>query len=185
MRKVIAAMNMTLDGFCDHTLGKADEELHRHYTELLESGGTALYGRITYQLMEFWPTLLANPSGNKGMDDFAVAIDNIPKVVFSHTLKELTWKTARLATRDLREEVLALKQETGKPILVCSPSLIVTLLNLKLIDELQLCVQPTIAGKGLPLFRNINELIDLTLLKTKTLNSTGSFIYYYEPLSND
>ena len=76
MRKIIAAINMTLDGYCDHTYGIADEELHQHYTDLLGNAGTLVYGRITYQLMEgYWPTLLKNPSGNKAMDEFALAIE--------------------------------------------------------------------------------------------------------------
>ena len=65
MRKVIAAINMTLDGFCDHTAGIPDEEIHQHYTELLNEGDAILYGRITYQLMEYWQPLVKNPSGEK------------------------------------------------------------------------------------------------------------------------
>jgi dihydrofolate reductase len=187
MRKVIAAINMTLDGFCDHTVMIADEEIHQHYTELLRSGETVLYGRITYQLMEFWPSLLKNPSGNKAMDDFAVAIDNIPKVVFSRTLQHIDpiaigWETARLATRDFKEEISALRQETGKDILIGSRSLIIESLNLGLIDEFQLCVQPIIAGKGLALFENIDHRIDLRLLKTKKFSKSGSVTHYYEPV---
>src|SRR6476646_3299974 len=98
MRKVIAAMNITLDGFCDHTAGIADEEIHQHYTELLRSADAVLYGRITYQLMEYWRTVLNNPTGKKAMDDFAVAIDNTPKIVFSRTLKNVDWKSAKLAS---------------------------------------------------------------------------------------
>jgi dihydrofolate reductase len=182
MRKVIAAINMTLDGFCDHTSLIADEEIHQHYTELLRSGGALLYGRITYQLMEFWPPLLKNPSGNKAMDEFAVAIDRVPKIVFSRTLKDIQWETARLAKRGLEEEVSALRQEAGKDIFVGSRSLIIALLNLNLIDELQLCVQPIIAGKGLPLFENINDRTELTLLKTKTFANSGSVLFYYDPV---
>ncbi len=63
MRRAIAAINMTLDGFCDHTAGIADEELHQHYAELIDNAGVILYGRITYQLMQYWQTLLNNPSG--------------------------------------------------------------------------------------------------------------------------
>ena len=135
MRKVIAAINMTLDGFCDHTAIIADDEIHQHYSELLLSAGTILYGRITYQLMEYWPTILKNPTGNKSMDEFAEVIDKIPKIVFSHTLKTVEWKTAKLAKRDLKEEVLELRQQKGKDILVGSPSLIVALSQLDLIDE--------------------------------------------------
>src|SRR5262245_62202075 len=126
MRKLIAAMNMTLDGFCDHTVMIADDEIHQHYTELLKSADAVIYGRITYQLMEYWPTVLENPTGNKAMDDFAIAIDNIPKIVFSHTLQHVEWKTASLAKKEIKEEVLELKQETSKDILVGSRSIIVT-----------------------------------------------------------
>jgi len=87
MRKVIAAINMTLDGFCDHTAISPDEEIHQHYADLLDSADVILYGRITYQLMQFWQPLITNPSGEKSMDDFALAIDKIPKIVFSHTLE--------------------------------------------------------------------------------------------------
>ena len=182
MRKLIAVMNMTLDGFCDHTAMIADDEIHQHYSELLRSAGTVLYGRITYQLMEYWPTVVKNPTGNKSMDEFAVVIDNIPKIVFSHTLQHVEWKTARLAKRDLKEEVLALRQSPNggsKDILVGSPSLIVALSQLNLIDEYQLGVQPTVLGSGLPLFKNITDRIDLKLLKTKTFGC-GAIMLYYE-----
>ncbi len=184
MRKLIAAINMTLDGFCDHTAISPDDEIHQHYSELLSSAGTILYGRITYQLMEYWITIVKNPTGNKAIDDFAVTIDNIPKIVFSHTLKKLEWETAKLAMRDLKEEVLSLKQQTGKSILVGSPSLIITLLKHNLIDEFQLCVHPIVIGKGLPLFRDINDSLNLTLLKTKTFGS-GAIVLYYEPKKDD
>jgi dihydrofolate reductase len=185
MKKVIAAMNMTLDGFCDHTSGIPDEEIHRHYADLLRSADTVLYGRITYQLMEYWRTVLENPTGDAAMDDFAVAIDNTPKVVFSNTLKTVDWKSARLANQNLENEVLELKQSRhggSKDVYVCSPSLIVALTKLNVIDEYQLCVHPVIAGSGLPLFKNISEQIILKLIKTKTFGG-GAVILYYEPKS--
>ena len=172
---------MTLDGFCNHTAMIADDEIHQHYSELLRSAGTLLYGRITYQLMEYWPTVLKNPTGNKSMDEFAEVIDKIPKIVFSRTLKNVEWKTARLAKRDIKEEVLELRQEAGKDILVGSPSLIVALSQLELIDEYQLGVQPTVLGSGLPLFKNIRDRIDLKLLKTKTFGC-GAVMLYYESI---
>jgi dihydrofolate reductase len=146
MRKVIAAMNMTLDGFCDHTAGIADEELHQHYCDLLNDEGSILYGRITYQLMEsYWPDIVKNPTGEKSTDDFAVAIQKIPKIVFSRTLKSIQWENTKLAKRSLEEEVSELKQSADagkKNILVGSPSLILALTNLNLIDEYQLCIHP-------------------------------------------
>jgi dihydrofolate reductase len=183
MRKVIAAINMTLDGFCDHTGMVADAGIHQHYCELLRSAGGILYGRITYQLMEsYWPAVVENPTGNKATDDFAVAIQDIPKLVFSRTLKNAGWKNAALAKRDIREEVSALRQEdAGKDILVGSPGLIAALTKLNLIDEYQLCVHPVIAGSGLPLFKNINNRIILKLVKTKIFNTSGATLLYYEP----
>jgi dihydrofolate reductase len=180
MRKIIAAMNMTLDGFCDHTAMIADEEIHDHYSELLRSGGTVLYGRITYQLMEYWPTVLKDPTGNRSMDEFAEVIDKIPKIVFSNTLQHVEWKTATLAKRDIKEEVSELKRQAGKDILVGSPSLIIACMNLDLIDEYQLSVQPTVLGSGLPLFKNIKDRVDLKLIKTKTFGC-GAVTFYYEP----
>ena len=184
MRKVIAAINMTLDGFCDHTAGIPDEEIHQHYTELLNEGDAILYGRITYQLMEYWQPLVKNPSGEKTMDDFAMAIDKIPKIVFSHTLKNVEWESAKLANRVIEEEVLELKQQPGRDILVGSRSLIIQLMKLNLIDEYQLCVHPVVAGSGLPLFENINDRTILKLIKTKTF-SGGAVTLYYEPTKND
>ncbi|NJO90861.1 MAG: dihydrofolate reductase [Chloroflexia bacterium] len=183
MRRIIAALNMTLDGFCDHTAGLPDEEIHQHYTELLGQGDAILYGRTTYQLMEFWRTFLENPSEEKSMNDFAIAIDKIPKIVFSHTLKNLDWNTAIIANRDLKETVIELKQShhnRGKDIFVGSRSLIVQLINLNLIDEFQLCIYPVVAQKGLPLFENINNRTIFKLVKTKTFNG-GAIILYYEP----
>ena len=171
---------MTIDGFCDHTAGIPDEEIHQHYAELLDNAGVVLYGRITYQLMQFWQTLLKNPSGEKTMDDFAIAIDKIPKIVFSHTLKNVEWDSAKLANRTIEEEVLELKKQPGRDILVGSRSLIIQLMKLNLIDEYQLCVHPVVAGGGLPLFENLNDRTVLKLLKTKTF-SGGAVTLYYEP----
>ena len=181
MRKLIAAINMTLDGFCDHTAMIADDEIHQHYNELLSNADTLIYGRITYQLMEsYWPSVVKNPTGNKPMDEFAVLIDNISKIVFSRTLKNVDWKNTKLKKEVIKEEILELKQQAGKNILVGSPSLIVALTQLDLIDEYQLGVQPIVLGSGLPLFKNIKDRIDLKLLKTKTFGC-GAVTLYYEP----
>jgi len=88
MRKVIAAFNMTLDGDSNHTTGVPSEDLHEHYSELLNNTGVILYGRTTYELMQFWKTILQNPTGKKSMDDFSISIDKIPKLVFTNTLKD-------------------------------------------------------------------------------------------------
>lgn len=183
MGKLIAAINMTLDGFCDHTAINPDDEIHQHYADLLSSADTVLYGRITFHLMEYWRTVVENPTGNKATDEFALIMDKIPKIVFSHSLKNVEWESAKLATRSLEEEVLELKQslnQGSKDILVGSRSLIIQLMKLNLIDEYQLCVHPVVAGGGLSLFENMQDRKALQLIKTKTFGS-GAVTLYYEP----
>jgi dihydrofolate reductase len=182
MRNIIAALNMTVDGICDHTAGIPDEEIHQHYTELLGQGDAILYGRTTYELMEFWRTILENPSEEKSLNDFAIAIDRIPKIIFSHTLKNVDWKSATIAKRDLKDEVLELKKQSGKDIFIGSRSLIIQLLKLNLIDEFQLCIHPMVEGNGLPLFEDINDRIIFKLVKNKTFKN-GAIILYYQPIN--
>jgi dihydrofolate reductase len=182
MRKIIAAINMTLDGFCDHTSMIADDEIHQHYNELLDSADTLIYGRTTYQLMEnYWPSIVKNPTGNKQTDEFAVLIDDISKIVFSRTLKNVDWKNTTLKKEIIKEEMIALRQSSGsKNTVVGSPSLIAAFAQLGLIDEYQLAIQPTVLGNGLALFKNIRDRIDLTLLQTKTFGC-GVVALYYAP----
>ncbi len=178
MSKVIAAINMTLDGYCDHTAVNPDETIHDHYTELLKSAGAILYGSTTYKLMQYWQDLLQHPSGKPAMDNFAKSIDQIPKIVFSHQLKDTGWDTATLAQQSLDATVVALKQQPGKPVLVGSPGLIRQLLALNLVDEYQICIHPVVAGGGKPLFENVDRTL-FKLVNTKTFAS-GAVILYYE-----
>ena len=181
MRKLIAAINVTLDGFCNHDAMIADDEIHQHYNDLLHIAGALLYGRITYQLMEsYWPDIVKNPTGNKPTDDFAVLIDNIPKIVFSRTLKSVDWKNTTLKHELIKEEISGLKAEASKDIFAGSPGLISALTQMNLIDEYQLCIHPVIVGKGLPLFKDIRDRVELKLLKTKTFGC-GAVLHYYEP----
>ncbi len=177
---------MSLDGNCDHRAGIADEEIHQHYTDLLRNADTILYGRITYQLMEYWRTFAENPSGEKAMDEFAFVMDNIPKIVFSHTLKNVDWPSAKLAKQPIEKVILELQQSCNsgrKDILVGSRSLIIQLLKLNLIDEFQLCIQPILAGEGIQLFKNIDQKTFLKLKSTKIF-SGGAVVLYYEPIKN-
>lgn len=178
MTKVIAAINMTIDGFCDHTILSPDEEVHDHYTNLLNGAGAILYGRTTYQLMEFWRSLLETPSPEKSMNDFATAIDKVPKVVFSRTLKEVDWQTASLSDRSPEEEIASLRRQLNKNIFIGSRSIMLQLMKANLIDEYQLCVHPLLAGGGLPLFDNINNRTLLKLTGTKTFRGGAVTLYY-------
>jgi dihydrofolate reductase len=179
MGKLIAAINMTLDGFCDHTAVDPDETIHEHYADLIADADAILYGRTTFQLMEYWRDLLKNPSGNEAMDNFAIAMDKVPKIVFSRTLKNVEWESARLASRDIATEVLDLKRQMDGNILVGSPGLIVSLTNLNLIDEYQICIHPVVVGIGLPLFKNIHKRLSLVLTTTKTFTSGAVVLYYH------
>lgn len=178
MRKVIAAFNMTLDGNCDHTAGLPDEVVHRHYSDLLDRSDVILYGRTTCQLMEFWRTILENPSGEKAMDTFAAAIDRIPKIIFSRSLKQVDWKSASLAERELKETVELYKRQPGRDILIGSRSLIQQLMKLRLIDELQLCIHPVVAGKGMSLFEDMDPTV-LRLVNAKRFDG-GAIVLYYK-----
>jgi len=172
---------MTLDGFCDHTSMIADDEIHQHYNDLLSEADTLIYGRTTYQLMEsYWPAVVREPTGNKPTDDFAVLIDGISKIVYSRTLKNVDWNNTELKNELVKEEILELKQKIGKNILAGSPSMIVAFSQLGLVDEYQLGLHPSVVGTGLPLFKNINDRIDLKLSKTKTFGC-GALMLYYEP----
>lgn len=180
MRKVIASINMTLDGFCDHTAVEPDDGLMEHFNDVLKNAGAMLYGRTTYQLMEsYWPTLVKTPSGNPLDDEFAVLMETLPKVLFSRTLHEVTWTQARLAKGSLEAEIRELRQQPGKPVYIGSPGLIAEATKLRLVDEFQLVVHPVIAGNGLPLFRDLSEQVPLKLIKSKILGS-GAVVLYYE-----
>jgi len=169
---------MTLDGVCDHTAVTPDESLHDHYTDLLRTAGAILYGRKTFHLMEYWRSVAEFPTGNNSLDEFARVMNAVPKVVFSRTLTQTDWSSARIATRDLQAEAEDLKQQDGLPLYAGSPGLISSLTDLNLIDEYQICLHPVIAGSGLPLFRNLTRNKSLNLVQTKQLAS-GALILYY------
>lgn len=185
MRKLIATINLTLDGFCDHTVMTADQSLHQHFSDLLRDSGVILYGRTTYQLMEsYWPLVVEKPTGDRSTDEFALNLQRIPKLLFSRTLTRVTWENTTLATRSIEEEVQELKHTPGKDIVAGSPSMIVALTNLKLVDEYQLCIHPVIAGGGLPLFRGVTGGTVLKRIGTKAFDS-GAVLQCYVPVTRD
>ena len=189
MRKIIASINITPDGFCDHTAATADEELHEHFNKLFRNVDAALLGKVTYQLMESaWPPLVEKPSGLKAIDEFAILMDTMPKIVFSKTLKTLPWKNSHLAVGSLNREVEKLKQQSGKNILAGGPSILSQLTKFGLIDEYQFLVHPILAGKGKRFFETLNLESNrhLKLINTKTLNS-GVIILSYQSanINND
>ena len=186
MRKLIAAMNMTIDGFCDHTAMIADEEIHEHYNDLLRNTGMLIYGRITYQLMEsYWPAVVKNPTGDKASNEFALAIQDVPKIVFSKTLKEVAWENTTLFSAIDPEEIKKWKNlstgsgPTGDMVIFGSGTIVQEMARLGLIDEYRLMVNPVILGKGKPMFKDV-PMSTLTLLNTRTFGN-GNVLLYYEP----
>lgn len=181
MNKVIAAINMTLDGVFDHTAVQASAELHQHYAELINQADVILYGRISYQLMEYWKTVVAHPTGNKSTDDFAVSMDKIEKIVFSRTLEASKWDTATIAEDAPEKLVSKLKMQQAGTILIGSRSLLIQLMKFNLVDEFQLCIHPVIAGRGALLFEQQDWQQSFRLINTRSLDS-GALVVYYQPV---
>ena len=174
MRKLIFAINITLDGCCDHTKTIADEELLEHYTDLLRDVDLFVYGRKTYQLMvPYWPDVLKNPSETKADREFARAFDSTYKVVFSRSLSSVEERNTRVTRANLRDEILKLKQEQGKNILAGGVDIPSQLMELGLVDEYRFVVQPIVAGDGRRLLEGVSlpEKLQLKLVETKTLKS--------------
>ena len=174
MRNVIYAINITLDGCCDHTKGIADEELLEHYSQLLRDVDLLAYGRKTYQLMvPYWPDVARDPSSTKADKEFAQTFCSKNKVVFSRSLESAEDKTTRIVHGNLRDEILKLKQESGKPILAGGVDIPSQLIQLGLVDEYRIVVQPVIAGEGRRLLEGVSlpEKLKIKLVESKTLKS--------------
>jgi dihydrofolate reductase len=182
MRKLIYAINLTIDGCFDHTNANPDDELLEFFTNLLQDAGLLAYGRITYQLMiPYWPDVLKNPSGQTKADiEFARVFDSKEKVVFSQSLVRVEDKNSRIVRTKPEDEILKLKQEDGKNILLGGVALPSYLTELGLVDEYIFVVHPVIAGKGKRLLEGISlqERLQLKLVESKTLKS-GCVVLHY------
>src|SRR5271154_804143 len=158
MRNVIYAINLTLDGCCDHTKFNPAEDLLEHYTRLLrDDTGVLVYGRKTYQLMvPYWPDVAKSQSETKADIEFAQAFDSLNKVVFSRSLASAEDGNTRIVRTNLQDEILKLKQEPGKSILVGGVDIPSQLIKLGLVDEYRIAIAPIIAGKGRRLMEEIS-----------------------------
>ncbi len=174
MRNLIFGINITLDGCCDHTTQFADEETHEYWTGVLREAGLLVYGRKTYELMvPFWPEVAKMQSATKALNEFARVFDSINRVVFSRTLDSAEDKNTRIVRTDLRDEILKLKQEQGKNILVGGVDIPSQLIQLGLVDEYRFVVGPVIAGEGRRLLDGVNLLkkLQLKLIESKIFKS--------------
>jgi dihydrofolate reductase len=173
MRNVIFAINITLDGCCDHTKTIADEELLEYYTHLLRDVDLLAFGRKTYQLMvPYWPDIAKNHSAAKAENEFADTFDSIDKIVFSQSLDRAEGNT-RIVRTGLQDEILKLKQEQGKNILIGGVSIPSQLIELGLVDEYRFVVQPIVAGEGRRLSEGVGlrERLQLKLVAWKIFKS--------------
>lgn len=174
MRNVIFAINTTLDGCCDHTKGLADDETHEYFTHLLRKVDLLVFGRKTYELMvPFWPEVAKTQSMSRAENEFARTFDSIQKVVFSRSLGSAEDKKTRIIRTNLRDEMLKLKQEPGKDILVGGVSLPSQLIELGLVDEYRFVVGPILAGEGRRLMEGVSlpETLQLRLVESKSFKS--------------
>ena len=185
MRNLIYAINLTLDGCCDHTKFNPDDDLLEHYTHLLRDEADVLvYGRKTYQLMvPYWPDIAKSQSEAKADIEFAQAFVSRKKVVFSRSLASPEDGSSRIVRTNLRDEILKLKQEPGKDILVGGVDIPSQLTELGLIDEYRIVVAPVIVGEGRRLFEGVNlqEKHRLKLVESKTFKSGSVALRYLKP----
>ena len=183
MRKLFSFNMVTLDGFFedpDHDISwhNVDAEFNEFAIEQTSAVDALLFGRVTYQLMaNYWPT----PTAIETDPIVAGLMNRLPKVVFSRTLEKAEWNNTKLIKDHIAEEILKLKQQPGKDLaLFGSANLMSTLMQLNLIDEHRIMVNPVILGDGNPLFKRTNDKQNLKLIKTRTFGN-GNVLLCYQP----
>jgi dihydrofolate reductase len=181
MRKLIFAINITLDGCCDHTKQIADEETHEFFTQLMRDVDLLVFGRKTHQLMvPFWPEVAKNQSMTRASNEFARTFDSMNKIVFSRSLDGAEDRNTRIVRTNLRDEILKLKQEEGKNILVGGVDIPSQLMELGLVDEYRFVVGPILAGEGRRLLEGVSlpEKLQLKLVESKFFESGCVALHY-------
>lgn len=183
MRKVFLFMMVSLDGFFEgpnheldwHNVG---EEFNEFAIRQLDEIGALLFGRVTYQGMaSYWPT----PFARENDPVVADKMNNLPKIVFSRTLDKAEWNNSRLVKDNIAEEISRLVKEPGKDLAIFgSSNLAVSLLEMGLIDELRIMVNPIVLGGGTALFDGLKERHKLKLVRTRPFNS-GNVLLVYQP----
>jgi dihydrofolate reductase len=182
MRKLVLQMGVSLDGLVARPgrhgaggwgLPPEDSALKERKLEWLRDAGLHVMGRATYEEMaEFWP---------RSDDAYAAPMNEIPKVVFSRTLKRAEWADSRIARGDLADEIAELKREPGKDMIAWGGARFAqSLTRLGLVDEYRLVLQPVALGDGLPLFKDLTAPLRLELVDAQTYN-TGAALHVYRP----
>jgi dihydrofolate reductase len=181
MRKLIYAINLTIDGCFDHTKMTPSEDMYTYYINLLKNADLLLYGRITYQLMvPYWPDVVKNPSPSDGTNEFAKTFVSLKKAVVSRTLESAEEDDTQIIRTNLKEEITKLKEQPGGNILLGGVDLPSQLIALGLVDEFNFVVHPVLAGDGRRLFEGVNlpEKLKLKLTESKPFGSGCVALHY-------
>jgi dihydrofolate reductase len=178
------ALNVTLDGCCDHRVTIPDDELFRYFTRLMDAAGGMLWGRTTYELMEsYWPAVARDPKATRLDREWARKLDAKPKYVVSTTRRDFPWSNTHRVEGDLAKAIAALKKRTPRGLLAGSPMLSAELQRLGLIDEYRFVVHPILAGRGPTLFAGLRPSSRLKFVDLKRFKS-GVTALRYRPGSN-
>ncbi|MBD2703342.1 dihydrofolate reductase family protein [Spirosoma sp. BT702] len=180
MRTVSFTMNISLDGYCDHTMFNPSEEVLEYFTETLREVDLLFFGRVMYQLMfPYWADVAQNQSGTAAENRFAERLTAIDRVVMSHSLDSVDEKT-RIVRSNPAEELQKLKQQPGNKISVDSISLLPELIQAGVIDEFQLVVHPVLVGQGRALLHvgSLQERLQLKLVNTIAFQSGSTALHY-------
>ena len=172
------ALNVTLDGCCDHREMVADDDMLDFFTALMDGAGAMLFGRTTYELMEeAWPAVARDPNAARSMRDWAVKLEAKTKYVVSASRHDFPWTNTVRVEGDLRAAISQIKEKTPRGVLVGSPQLSAALEKLGLIDEYRIVVHPVLAGHGPTLFQGIDRR-GLELVETERLKSGVTAMRY-------
>ena len=181
MRNVIFAINITLDGCVDHTQQIGGDETHEYFTHLIRSVDLLVFGRKTYELMvPFWPEVAKNQNMTKASNEFARTFVSLNKIVFSRSLESAEDEKTRIVRSNLRDEILKLKHEQGKGILLGGVSVPSQLIELGLIDEYLFVVNPLVAGEGRRLLEGVSleETLQVKLVESKIFKAGSVALRY-------
>lgn len=185
MRHLIFFMHTSLDGYVAGLNGemnwiKVDEELFDFVGTMTANADTALYGRVTYEMMEgYWPKAGEQPNATKHAIEHSAWYNKVSKIVLSTTINETGLTNTKVISDQLKDNIDKIKKQEGKNILIFgSPRASQSLLNEGLIDEFWLFVNPIILGQGMPLFKNVTGTTKLKLVESKTFESGVIALHY-------
>ena len=185
MRKIVLFLHQSLDGYCATPEGGLEwipynEDLQKYADRIVQTVGSPLYGRVTYELMKsYWPAVLHDATATKREHEHAAWIENVEKIVFSTSSIPQDWNNTRVISKNIQEEVQRLKEGNGKDLVIFgSPTLARSLMDMNLIDEFQFTVSPVILGEGLSFIREIDKRANLELIGSEQIKGGVVGLHY-------